>query len=461
MSIEIDGRAGDTVSDVAIIPPGKDRAETRVLKKGTTIVQGAEIVVPRGTVLILESANGNQVQLQPGSRFKVNVAGGEGETYTVLLGQALFKVRKALNFFNVNYQSFIAIVQGTEFDMAVEPEKEIRFRLTEGRLVVQREVKVKILDGDKVAQLTASDILAKGKKTEVSYRLGVEEYLKEFKTFRDAEDYFRQQLQEDEKSGEYERIQRGLNDLGHILLTVGRPREATGYFERLLKAAGERREEAWKALGLNNLGCAYRDLGEYGNAIGYHEESLALILKLYPDGVHPAVAGNYNNLASAYSGLGDWVRPIEYFKKALAVQLKLYPNGVHPAIAMSYSNLGAAHIKLGNVAHSLGSYISAIGYLEKALALQLKLYPDEMHPAIAMSYNNLGAAYAGLRDYRQTIEYLEQALALRLKLYPDGVHPDILQSYRNLSIVYQATGEPARAADYSKKADDIEAKLKK
>ena len=306
VEIQIDGHAADTVSEVAIIAAGKDRAETRELKKGTEIAQGSEIVVPRRTVLVLKSANGNQVRLQPGSRFKINVVSGEGETYSLLVGKAFFKASRSLNFFNVNYQSFLAIVRGTEFDMAVESQKEIRFGLIEGRLVVQREVKVKILEGDKVTQLTASDILAQGRKTQVSYRLGVEEYLQEFKTFKDAEEYFRRQLQEDEKSGDYDRIQQGLNDLGIILRTVGKPSEAIGYYERALQAARERRDEAWEAALLNNLGAAYGALGEFHRAIAYHERALAIQLKLYPDGVHPAIAASYNNLGNAYDGLDEF-----------------------------------------------------------------------------------------------------------------------------------------------------------
>ena len=82
IQILIDGHAADTVGEAAIIPAGKKRAEKRVLRIGTTIEQGAEIVVPRRTSLILKSANGNRVRLQPGSRFKINVVSGEGETYT-------------------------------------------------------------------------------------------------------------------------------------------------------------------------------------------------------------------------------------------------------------------------------------------------------------------------------------------------------------------------------------------
>jgi hypothetical protein len=131
--------------EVAVIAPGKDKAERRDLRKGTQFKQGEEIVVPPRTVLVLASENGNTVRLQPGAHFKVNVVGKEGETYSLLAGKALFTVSKTLNFFNVNYQSFLAIVRGTEFEMAVQPKKEIRFDLISGRLVVQREVKVRIL----------------------------------------------------------------------------------------------------------------------------------------------------------------------------------------------------------------------------------------------------------------------------------------------------------------------------
>ena len=365
IGIEIDGRAVDTVSEVAIIAPGQDRVDKRVLRIGARIERGAEIVVPRRTVLVLESANGNQVRLQPGSRFKINVVGSEGETYTLLLGQAIFKVGRALNFFNVNYQSFLAIVRGTEFGMSVEPEKEIRFRLTEGRLVVQRQVKVRILEENKVVQLTASDILAQGKKMQVSYRLGVEEYLQEFKTFKDAEEYFRRQLMEDEKSGEYQRIQQGLNGLGLILDTVGKPREAVGYYERALKAARERRDQPWEASLLNNLGAAWDDLGEHKKAIEYYTKALEIDRKVYGE-QHPDVAIHYNNLGLAWRQLGDPKKAIEYYTKALEIYIKFYPDGAHPYIAMSYRNLSRAWRQAGHAAR-------AEEYAKKADEVEAKL----------------------------------------------------------------------------------------
>ena len=489
VEIQIDGRAAESVSEVAIILAGKTSVQMRVLKIETRIEQGAEIVVPRRTLLVLQSTNGNQVRLQPGSRFKINVVSAEGETYTLLVGKAFFKVSRALNFFNVNYQSFLAIVRGTEFDMAVEPEKEIRFQLAEGRLVVQREVKVKILEGDKVAQLTAREILAQGKKTQVSYRLGVEEYLKEFKTFKDAEGYFRRQLQEDEKSGEYERIQQGLNDLGQILVTLGKPKEATGYFERALQAARERRDEAWEGPLLNNLGVVHRDLGEYRKAIGYHERALALRLNLSPETV--CIRTSRGATSTWELSIGIWTitaEPSSITRRrwlssshstptaCIRTSLRVIPTWVvRIGLWLSTPRLSGTTKKrwrfsshstptacirtsqgvtrsLAGVAHKgSGEYRKAIEYYEKALAIQLKIYPSGVHPAIATSYSNLGDPYYDLGEYRRAIEYYDKSLALRLRLYPEGMHPDIAISYIGLGNAYCRLSEYRMAIEYYEK----------
>ena len=289
IGIEIEGHdAGNNGIEVALIAPGQEKAENRLIRKGSTFDQGAEIIVPARTVLLLQSVNGNQIRLQPGSHFRINVASSEGERYSLGLGKALFRVSNALNFFNVDYQKFLAIVHGTEFEMAVEPQKEISFNLMEGRLLMQREVNVKLLQENKEAKVIESEILSKETKSIVSYRLDVDEYLKEFKNFKDAEEYFRQQLEADEKSGNYQRVQEGLNALGIMLDTVGKPGPALVYYNRALQAADDHHDDEWVNCLLINIGVAYYGLGEYQKAIGYYEKALAMDFKLYPEGVHPS-----------------------------------------------------------------------------------------------------------------------------------------------------------------------------
>ena len=317
VSIEIGGKPADK-TEMEIVAPGKDKAEKQTLGTGQGVEQGTLLVVPQRTVLVLQSKNGNRHRLQPNTRFRVNVVSPEGESYSVRAGQVLFSVIKALDFFSVDHDKFYALVRGTEFAVAVEPQKEIRFNLIKGRLVVQREVKVRILEGDKVAELTAGEVLEQGKKTQVSYRLGVEEYLKEFKTFQDAEEYYRRQLQDDEKSGQYERIQLGRNALGVILYRLGKPREAIGYYERALAAARERRDQPWEAVLLNNLGAAWDDLGEHKKAIDYFTRALEIDRRVYGE-QHPKVAIRYNNLGAAWWKLGEPQKAIDMYGRALKI----------------------------------------------------------------------------------------------------------------------------------------------
>ena len=413
LAIEINGKSAESVSGVSITTSAEGMVRKGNLKKGEWIALGTEIVVPPRTVLVLETANGEEIRLQPGCGFKTHSVSRRGETHTLLFGKAFFKVKNPLDFFNVNYESFLASVRGTEFSVSVEPKKEISFTLDKGKLLVQRDVKVRILEENKVATLTASEVLEQGKKTEVRYRLGIDEYLKEFKTFRNAEEYYRRKLEEDEQSGEYDRVKQGLNDLGNILVTLGKDKEA----------------------------------------IGYYDKSLSQNLKLYPEGVHPNISMSYIGIGNAYVGLGEYSKAIEYYEKSLSQNLKLYPEGVHPDIAGSYISLGIAY-------DGHGEYGKAIEYYEKSLSQNLKLYPEGVHPDIARNYMGLGNFYYGLGEYRKAIEYYDKSLSQFLKLYSEGLHPDIAQSYRNLSFAYKGAGEQARANEYAQKAQDVETRLK-
>jgi tetratricopeptide (TPR) repeat protein len=452
LAIEIDGKTADRAEGVVLTVSGESAPRKTALKTGDALAQGTDIVVPPRTVLVLETTNGNQIRLQPGCGYRTGSVSGRGETHTMLFGKAFFRVKHALDFFNVNYESFLAIVRGTEFSVEVEPKKEISFSLDKGRLLVQRDVKVRILEGDKVAELKASEVLQQGGKTTVSYRLGIDEYLQEFKTFRDAEEYYRCKLEEDERSGDYDRIQGGLNAMGNILCRLGKDRDAIGYYERALQSALDHRDETGEATLNNNMGVAYQGLGEYSKAIKFYEKDLSIILKLYPNGNHPDIAASYNNLGSTYNLLGEYSKAIEFFEKSLKITSKLYANGIHPDIAVSYNNLGSAY-------NRLSEFRKAIDFYENALAIMLKLYPNGIHPDIAVSYNNLGTAFNRLGEFRKAIEFHEKALAMALKLYPKGIHPDIALSYINLGNAYDALGEYRKAIEINEKALVMNLKL--
>ncbi len=68
IGIEVEGLdAGNNGIEVALIAPGQEKTENRLIRKGAKFDQGSEIIVPARTVLLLQSVNGNQIRLQPGS----------------------------------------------------------------------------------------------------------------------------------------------------------------------------------------------------------------------------------------------------------------------------------------------------------------------------------------------------------------------------------------------------------
>ena len=118
--IEVDGKAVAQLANVSMLAVGSEVPTVQTLREKDTVAERMQIIVPARTVVTLKSSNGNTITLQPGSRFTVRHVGDDGESYTLDDGSVSFDVVKALNFFNVNYRKFLAIVKGTKFSVEVE-----------------------------------------------------------------------------------------------------------------------------------------------------------------------------------------------------------------------------------------------------------------------------------------------------------------------------------------------------
>jgi hypothetical protein len=238
--ITVEGKPAE-YAEVNLKRPGQELKLER-LRKGGKIEVGAVVIGPSRTFVVLTSPAGNSITLDPGSRLEVVILSDRGESYFAWEGRLHFVVKKALDFFNVaDPRIFIASVKGTEYSIEVLPNKEIRFVVDEGKVQVEREGKVRIEQEHKEASgIKVAEMIAAGK--EKTYRISVDEYLKEFRNFKDAEDYYRKQLEEDEKSGDQERIMRGRNNLDTILEELGKYQDALGYFEQGLQLAKKKNE---------------------------------------------------------------------------------------------------------------------------------------------------------------------------------------------------------------------------
>ena len=461
-AIKIADKSVNEAIGVQFILPKSDKLQIETVPIGCAFAIGTVIQVPQRTVIELTSPNGNRITLIPGSRLRILKVSNKGESASIEEGRGLFNVKRALDFYEINYQSFIAAVRGTIFSVEVKPGSKITFSVEEGKVQTEREVKVQIEEGNKVASMKATETLQPGKKQSTTYLLDVDGYLKTFKTYRDAEEYFRMQLEADRKSGDQQQLADGLNKMGIILITLSKYHDAISYFNESLQITLKLFPDALHndiASSYNNLGAAYIYLGGTENikkAIGYYEKALQIRLKLFTDALHNGIAKSYNNLGVAYSNLGgteNLKKAIWYYEKDLQITLKLFPDGRHNDIASSYNNLGVAYSEIGGTENIK----KAIEYYEKNLQINLKLFPDGLHNDVAKSYNNLGVAYSdigGTENIRKAIEFYEKDLQITLELFPDGRHDDIAKIYNNLGRAYYylgGTDNIKKAIEYYKK----------
>src|SRR6185503_6324100 len=106
--------------------------QPQTLSAGQTVPPGAELTLPRGARIALVSSNGNRIILYPGARFVAGIITAQGESHQPLAGRIDFQVRKALDFFNVQYERITAAVKGTDYTIEIDPAKSLTLSVTEG-----------------------------------------------------------------------------------------------------------------------------------------------------------------------------------------------------------------------------------------------------------------------------------------------------------------------------------------
>ena len=424
--IEFDGKAVAQLANVSMLAVGSEVPVVQTLREKDTVAECMQIIVPARTVITLKSSNGNTMTLQPGSRFTVRHVGDDGESYTLDDGSVSFDVVKALNFFNVNYRKFLAIVKGTKFSVEVEPEKEIRFAVTEGTVVVEREVKVSIAEPQEeeiVALFTVRNILEPGSRDAVTYRLSVDEYLKRFETLKDAEDYYRKQLEADETIGGTQRLQDSLVSLGTVLHRIGKSAEALTVYSRALSLVTA--NDPHRANLLMGIAAAHLTLGRASNALDLYQQADLIVNSINPGRIAVYSAQLANGIASSHLALGQHQLALSKFEEALAVANRLSSEAATDAVLSS-------EIGIAQAARALGQLHKVIEYRKRATATIEALH--RYKPTDQLIYPYLAAAdiLFVLGDKALALAYVRKAQSLVLDIYPVGAFPVLTRIYRSL-----------------------------
>lgn len=171
-------------------------------------------------------------------------------------------------------------------------------------------------------------------------------------------------------------------NLGHALLSLGRPADALASFERAIALNGR------DPLSHFERGNALKELGRSAEAMQSFEAALGLV---------PRFADAHNNIGVVLKDEGRFEEALAHYDKAISLR---------PSYAEAHSNRG-------NVLKELERFEEALASYDRAIALR---------PDYAEAYSNRGNALARLGSPERALESHDRAISLR---------PDYAEGHNN------------------------------
>jgi tetratricopeptide (TPR) repeat protein len=198
----------------------------------------------------------------------------------------------------------------------------------------------------------------------------------------------------------------GRNDLGNVLVLVGRPADALPQFERALAAKPDFPDA------LSNFGNALRSLGRREEAIAQYRRALAL---------QPQHADALNNLGAELAQAGVPAEAVPLFERA--VRLRPADGGLRDNFAGALRELGRFNEALVEHAEALrlnpasaeaqanfGRTLLAAGRKEEALRVFERAL--ELKPALVAARSQYASALAGMGRNDEALAQLQRAVEL-------------------------------------------------
>jgi tetratricopeptide (TPR) repeat protein len=415
VELRVEGRVVNTAVAILKFAPPQRTPEPFEVQAGQVLTEGVEIGVPARVVVVLQTANGNRIELAPDSRFTARVSAG-GEVHTVLGGNARFDVQWALSFFNVEFNRFVALVRGTAFEAQAGAGGEGALEVQKGRVAVQREVPTLMQDTGLQVNILAQETLeAQGTSRQQWPAL---EAVRRYEQSEQALTQYTSDLTQAEQRADRDAQLAALNNMGLTWLARGVPENALIHFRRMLTLAQGEQDEPWRARALNNLGAAALEQGNLKDAVSYLETALAVNRALEPRAAQRRVAQVEGNLGLAWRRLGETGKAREYTERSLQSNQQLAEGRDSAAVARNLESLGNLETDSA----------SATQYHRRALQMRERLYGDSPHPELASSYINLGFLATRAGDDRSAAEYYGRAVVLREKLFAQTAHAHLAEA---------------------------------
>lgn len=421
---------------------GKQMPASRLLRVGELIPAGTRILVPTAVLLRLRSDNAALVTLYPQTDYAVGAVLPGGEVHAVYAGAARFSLTRLFSFFNVELHAYVARVWGTEFEVETDGAGNVRVDLLRGMLACARDARARL--DDRWAQTEVSDVLSEQGLRAVSYTPDAGDYLQRFDDYALAEARYRDELAHAvaaaQARGGHDGVLAARNNLGQILLALGRVQPAREQFaagEALARAAGDL---PWLARMLNNLAAAAVLAGDHAGAEALARQALEINGRLHPGGVHKRIVHNLVNLAAALRRLQRADEAEAALRRALDIAAVLDPGGRGAELAGVYEALGRLALERQDVRAD-----EVIGWLRRALDIRERQAGGRPHPDLAELYNSFGVAWRTLRDPAQALDWHQRALAQRRHLFGARPHPKVADSWVNVGNAQYELGSHAQA----------------
>lgn len=497
VSIEVSGQRVEKADGALVVGTGVDESNRAAIGVNQTLAKGARLRVPALTKIKLLSAPGNEITLFPQTRFTV-LSIDSGETYAAC-GQALFDVRRVLQFFNVSCESSFASVRGTRF-LWNAGAQEIKIEVNEGTVSLSRDVyaSVKNRAGELLPTVEQQSLTAApNSATGGSYRFAQKQVVREFGNLQEARDFYQREQAAALEAKDAALLEKASLAYGKVLLLLGDNAGARQQYEQALGSAKTSLSPKVEAAALNNLGISYQNLGQLQLAQDYYQRSLALRRTLY-EPVHVEIAQNLNNLGILYRALGKYceslqsldeaqeilrrlestdyistlttaktllslgsvqgeiMRPKTALKTINAARSKLETLPANNDVALERAN---SELALGIVLLESGQANQAVQHEREALRQYEKLFSSADHPAMINAREELGRALVASGDTPQGIDYLNQTLRALRRLLGGGDHRALTYPLQHLGEAYEKTKRYDDAERAYKEAGDMRRRL--
>jgi CHAT domain-containing protein len=186
------------------------------------------------------------------------------------------------------------------------------------------------------------------------------------------------------------------NQLGSLMVSMGRFEEAQGYYQAALAVHAETGDESEQAAVRNALGHLAALRGDHAGGLALFEEAIA---QSRAAGAELQVANGLDSLAWQLHVMGDYARAKDAAMEALAI---------YEAEGEEWG-LGNTYNTLGSIESSMGDYRSSRQWHERSLEIR-RSWADPFGEA--GSLNNLGTIDIELGDFEAAAAHFEQALEI-------------------------------------------------